>query len=159
MKDFEKVERVQDGYFYTFGYTALRDDPMYDKTPFILCLGPAKHPNCFVGINFHRVPLAERIKFLLFLDQHFNMKTGDDRIVDFITMDGLKYSFPEIRSAIRVYNRKQVQQIYRVPGRDVGKYIEYNGDFMMKEPSDIMNQYWRDYAGNVNSNREEVREL
>ena len=74
-------------------------------------------------------------------------------------MDGLKYSFPEIRSAIRVYNRKQVQQIYRVPGRDVGKYIEYNGDFMMKEPSDIMNQYWRDYAGNVNSNREEVREL
>jgi hypothetical protein len=146
---FERASEVQDGYWYTFGYKALKDDPTYDKTPFILCLGPGKNINCFVGINFHRVPLQDRVNFLLFLNEHFNMTTGDERIVDFVTSDGLKLKFPQVRSAIRTYNRTQVQNCYRVPGCEVGKYIEYDGDFMMKEPSAIMNQYWRDYAANV----------
>ena len=150
MGKFEPVTKIVDGYFYTFNYTALKDDPKYDKMPFILCLGP--HPkslNCFLGINLHRVPLEVRVKFLLFLNQHFDMQNGDERIADFITMDGLKNTFPEVRAAIRSYNRKGVRNSYRIKGCDVGRYIEYDGDFMMKEPSDIMNEYWNGYSETV----------
>ena len=143
--DFERTSLIVNGYFYTFVYDATNKAPTYDTEPFIYSLGPwEKNINCFVGINMHHLPTDERIKFLLELERLFNILDSEERaIVDF---EMIKRIMPSAKLALRVYNRKNISSCYRVQNKAVGKYIDYNGSIYMKKPSEIMNQYWRDYV-------------
>lgn len=147
MEDFELTSLVQDGYFYTFEYNAIHNDIAFDSVPFILCLQPStKHPNIFAGLNLHRIPLSARIQFLVKLDKEFSMKDGDNRISDFMLADMMKTTMPELKNAIRWYDKKRMTNVYRVISGSVGKYIEYNGNIKNSSPSAIMNKYWLDYC-------------
>ena len=146
MEDFELTSLVQNGYFYTFKYDAVNKDAVFDAVPFILCLVPSeKHPNVFAGLNLHKLPLSDRIQFLVKLDKEFSMKEGDNRIEEFMLRDLLKTSMPVLKNAIRWYNRMNMADIYRVKSGSVGKYIDYDGYVKNGSPSDVMNKYWLNY--------------
>ena len=147
ISDFERTSMIQDGYFYTFSYDATHKDINYDKYPFVFCIEPnPKNLNTIICLNFHYLPLGVRISLLQKFNQFYDMINGDQRIVGFVTASVLKDKLPYGKDAIRVYQRKNINQLYRVPAKNVGKYIEYDGYFIEEKPGEVMNKYWLDYG-------------
>ncbi len=149
-EDFERTSYLQNGMFYTAQYTPRTTVPGYDVNPLLLILGPAKHNiNCVVALNFHHIGnIDDRCKILSVISNLADISKFD---IDapMITEDACRRLFPFAKDAIRVYNRKSFREVYRVKSNCVGKYIEYNGDIMMKSPSFIMNKYWLNYGANT----------
>jgi hypothetical protein len=145
--DLERTSEIQDGYFYTFSYNATNKDVDFDKDPYVFCIEPSlKNENFVVCLNFHYLPLDVRIDFLRKLNQHYDMIKGDERIVGFVAASTLRKSIPYGKEAVRVYDRKNINNLYRVPAKNVGKYIEYDGYFVDEKPGEVMNKYWENYG-------------
>lgn len=145
-KDFERTSEVVNGYFYTYAYKAIHEDPAYDELPFIYCLAPhPKSQNCFVGINLHHLPTSERIDFLIELEKLYHILDNEERAI--VDIDVIRRTMPSAKLALRVYNRKNVRRCYRVLNKAVGRYIDNDGDIYLAKPSTIMNKYWTNYAG------------
>lgn len=154
--DFEKTSMIVNGYFYTYEYAANNPTPDYDKEPFIYCLGPfEKNINCFTGINMHHLPTEERIAFLLELERLYHILDNEERAI--VDIDTIRRTMPSAKLALRVYNRKRIKNCYHVKNEAVGRYIDYNGSIYMKEPSTIMNKYWKNYAGSKTATAEEEK--
>lgn len=154
-EDFERSSILTNGYFYTCRYDPTTTVPGYDRNPFLFVLGPAKNPNNVVAFNFaHVASVKDRIQILLLMNSLGDIEHQDVGI-PMLTEDVMRRKFPWAKDAIRVYSRKNFKNLYRIKSNCVGKYIEYTGDIMMKEPSEIMNQYWLNYNSNTVPQEEE----
>ena len=77
-KDFELVNMIGNGWWYTFDYqidSEKVENDGADKNPFIYCIGPnTKAPNCFWGINIHHLPKQLRRELFekMLSDKQFN---------------------------------------------------------------------------------------
>lgn len=148
-EDFERTSYLQNGMFYTAEYTPSEFKPGYDRNVLIFVLGPAKNINNIVALNFHHIADVNKRCGILDVMNDFSNISKDDVNVPMIDEATCRRLFPFANDAIRVYKRKNFKNVYRVKTNRVGRYIEYNGDILMKEPSSIMNRYWLDYSDNT----------
>lgn len=147
MSDFEKTSEIVNGYWYTFEYNG-ESSKGYDRFPFIYCIQPSlTNLNCFMGLNLHHLPLNERIEFMVNFDKLSNFREADTRKV--YTREMLINTiFPGCQDAIRYYNKKNIINPMRVLNKAVPLYLEYNGDIMLSNPSQLMNKYLIDNGKN-----------
>lgn len=157
--DFEKANLIQNGYFYTFKLNSDKFVVGWDKQPLIYCLGDwEKNINCFVGLNIHKMPISERVKFILDLNNNYpfiNKEKSDDEIRCAASINEIDSYFRKYRQCIRYYNRKNILNPYRIKNNCVHYYIEYDGDPMGCDRSKIMSDYYLTENDNVDNQSEE----
>lgn len=142
-EDFELTNYVVNGYWYTFQYLSKKEKEGYDRDCFIYCIGPfEKNINCFWGINLHHLTLSNRIRLFekMLSDQQF---IRDEKRYFFnkeILMAYLHEQDPKM-AGIRVYDRRNASQIYRVKNEAVAKYLFEEGQLYMSNPSQKAIEY------------------
>ena len=142
-EDFELTNYVVNGYWYTFQYLSKKEKEGYDRDCFIYCIGPfEKNINCFWGINLHHLTLSNRIRLFekMLSDQQF---IRDEKRYFFnkeTLMAYLHEQDPKI-AGIRVYDRRNARQIYRVKNEAVAKYLFEDGQLYMSNPSQKAIEY------------------
>jgi hypothetical protein len=142
-EDFELTNYVVNGYWYTFQYLSKKEKEGYDRDCFIYCIGPfEKNINCFIGLNLHHLTLSNRIRLFekMLSDQQF---IRDEKRYFFnkeTLMAYLHEQDPKI-AGIRVYDRRNANQIYRVKNEAVAKYLFEEGQLYMSNPSQKAIEY------------------
>ena len=142
-EDFELTNYVVNGYWYTFQYLSKKEKEGYDRDCFIYCIGPfEKNINCFWGINLHHLTLSNRIRLFekMLSDQQF---IRDEKRYFFnkeTLMSYLHEQDPKM-AGIRVYDRRNARQIYRVKNEVVAKYLFEDGQLYMSNPSQKAIEY------------------
>lgn len=142
-EDFELTNYVVNGYWYTFQYLSKKEKEGYDRDCFIYCIGPfEKNINCFWGINLHHLTLSNRIRLFekMLSDQQF---IQDEKRYFFnkeTLMTYLHEQDPKM-AGIRVYDRRNARQIYRVKNEAVAKYLFEDGQLYMSNPSQKAIEY------------------
>ena len=142
-EDFELTNYVVNGYWYTFQYLSKKEKEGYDRDCFIYCIGPfEKNINCFLGINLHHLTLSNRIRLFekMLSDQQF---IRDEKRYFFnkeTLMAYLHEQDPKM-AGIRVYDRRNARQIYRVKNEAVAKYLFEDGQLYMSNPSQKAIEY------------------
>lgn len=142
-EDFELTNYVVNGYWYTFQYLSKKEKEGYDRDCFIYCIGPfEKNINCFLGINLHHLTLSNRIRLFekMLSDQQF---IRDEKRYFFnkeTLMSYLHEQDPKM-AGIRVYDRRNARQIYRVKNEAVAKYLFEDGQLYMSNPSQKAIEY------------------
>ena len=142
-EDFELTNYVVNGYWYTFQYLSKKEKEGYDRDCFIYCIGPfEKNINCFWGINLHHLTLSNRIRLFekMLSDQQF---IRDEKRYFFnkeTLMSYLHEQDPKM-TGIRVYDRRNARQIYRVKNEAVAKYLFEDGQLYMSNPSQKAIEY------------------
>ena len=142
-EDFELTNYVVNGYWYTFQYLSKKEKEGYDRDCFIYCIGPfEKNINCFWGINLHHLTLSNRIRLFekMLSDQQF---IRDEKRYFFnkeTLMAYLHEQDPKM-AGIRVYDRRNARQIYRVKNEAVAKYLFEEGQLFMSNPSQKAIEY------------------
>ena len=142
-EDFELTNYIVNGYWYTFQYLSKKEKEGYDRDCFIYCIGPfEKNINCFWGINLHHLTLSNRIRLFekMLSDQQF---IRDEKRYFFnkeTLMSYLHEQDPKM-AGIRVYDRKNARQIYRVKNEAVAKYLFEEGQLFMSNPSQKAIEY------------------
>ncbi|MCI6592497.1 MAG: hypothetical protein MSH65_07515 [Spirochaetia bacterium] len=142
-EDFELTNYVVNGYWYTFQYLSKKEKEGYDRDCFIYCIGPfEKNINCFWGINLHHLTLSNRIRLFekMLSDQQF---IRDEKRYFFnkeTLMSYLHEQDPKM-AGIRVYDRRNARQIYRVKNEAVAKYLFEDGQLYMSNPSQKAIEY------------------
>ena len=142
-EDFELTNYVVNGYWYTFQYLSKKEKEGYDRDCFIYCIGPfEKNINCFWGINLHHLTLSNRIRLFekMLSDQQF---IRDEKRY-FFNKETLMAYLHEQNSkvaGIRVYDRRNARQIYRVKNEAVAKYLFEDGQLYMSNPSQKAIEY------------------
>lgn len=142
-EDFELTNYVVNGYWYTFQYLSKKEKEGYDRDCFIYCIGPfEKNINCFWGINLHHLTLSNRIR--LFEKMLSNQQFIRDEKRYFFNKETLMAYLNEQNSkvaGIRVYDRRNARQIYRVKNEAVAKYLFEDGQLYMSNPSQKAIEY------------------
>lgn len=142
-EDFELTNYVVNGYWYTFQYLSKKEKEGYDRDCFIYCIGPfEKNINYFLGINLHHLTLSNRIRLFekMLSDQQF---IRDEKRY-FFNKETLMAYLNEQNSkvaGIRVYDRRNARQIYRVKNEAVAKYLFEEGQLFMSNPSQKAIEY------------------
>ena len=142
-EDFELTNYIVNGYWYTFQYLSKKEKEGYDRDCFIYCIGPfEKNINCFLGINLHHLTLSNRIRLFekMLSDQQF---IRDEKRYFFnkeTLMAYLHEQDPKM-AGIRVYDRRNARQIYRVKNEAVAKYLFEDGQLYMSNPSQKAIEY------------------
>ena len=142
-EDFELTNYVVNGYWYTFQYLSKKEKEGYDRDCFIYCIGPfEKNINCFWGINLHHLTLSNRIRLFekMLSDQQF---IRDEKRYFFnkeTLMAYLHEQDPKM-AGLRVYDRRNARQIYRVKNEAVAKYLFEDGQLYMSNPSQKAIEY------------------
>ena len=142
-EDFELTNYIVNGYWYTFQYLSKKEKEGYDRDCFIYCIGPfEKNINCFWGINLHHLTLSNRIRLFekMLSDQQF---IRDEKRYFFnkeTLMAYLHEQDPKM-AGIRVYDRRNASQIYRVKNEAVAKYLFEEGQLYMSNPSQKAIEY------------------
>lgn len=142
-EDFELTNYIVNGYWYTFQYLSKKEKEGYDRDCFIYCIGPfEKNINCFWGINLHHLTLSNRIRLFekMLSDQQF---IRDEKRY-FFNKETLMAYLNEQNSkvaGIRVYDRRNARQIYRVKNEAVAKYLFEDGQLYMSNPSQKAIEY------------------
>ena len=142
-EDFELTNYIVNGYWYTFQYLSKKEKEGYDRDCFIYCIGPfEKNINCFWGINLHHLTLSNRIRLFekMLSDQQF---IRDEKRYFFnkeTLMAYLHEQDPKM-AGIRVYDRRNARQIYRVKNEAVAKYLFEDGQLYMSNPSQKAIEY------------------
>jgi len=142
-EDFELTNYVVNGYWYTFQYLSKKEKEGYDRDCFIYCIGPfEKNINCFIGLNLHHLTLSNRIRLFekMLSDQQF---IRDEKRYFFnkeTLMAYLHEQDPKM-AGIRVYDRRNASQIYRVKNEAVAKYLFEEGQLYMSNPSQKAIEY------------------
>lgn len=145
--DFEVTKNIVNGYWYTFEYIPETFTKGYDRFPFIYCIGPSEtNLNCFLALNLHHLPLQYRIEFMVLFDKLSNFRNEDTRKI--YTKNDLINLYPGCQDAIRFYNKKNILNPMRVLNKCVPNYLEYDGDILMSNPSELMNKYLLNLGNN-----------
>ena len=81
-KYFDRPSIVSNGYFYTFEYYPRHPKELYDKTPFLYCVGPVeKRTNLFTGINLHHIDLQSRYRLIEAMQRQYRAATWWPRLL------------------------------------------------------------------------------
>lgn len=142
-EDFELTNYVVNGYWYTFHYNSKNEKEGYDRDCFIYCIGPfEKNINCFWGLNLHHLTLSNRIRLFekMLSDQQFIRDEKRYFYNKETLMAYLHEQDPKI-AGIRVYDRRNANQIYRVKNEAVAKYLFEEGQLYMSNPSQKAIEY------------------
>lgn len=142
-EDFELTNYVVNGYWYTFQYNSKHEKEGYDRDCFIYCIGPfEKNINCFIGLNLHHLTLSNRIRLFekMLSDQQFIRDEKRYFYNKETLMAYLHEQDPKI-AGIRVYDRRNARQIYRVKNEAVAKYLFEDGQLYMSNPSQKAIEY------------------
>lgn len=142
-EDFELTNYVVNGYWYTFQYLSKHEKEGYDRDCFIYCIGPfEKNINCFWGLNLHHLTLSNRIRLFekMLSDQQFIRDEKRYFYNKETLMAYLHEQDPKI-AGIRVYDRRNANQIYRVKNEAVAKYLFEEGQLYMSNPSQKAIEY------------------
>lgn len=139
-KDYVTTSEIVNGFWYSFTYAAKNPVKGVDKDPFIFCIGPAENSlNCFVGLNLHQIPFAQRAEFIkLFQAQHAFMDQ-DTRIV--LTQEQIKAMVPGIEIGFRVYDKKGIKSCVRVVNSAVPNYIFSKGNIIQEKPINVFTRW------------------
>ncbi len=142
-EDFELTNYVVNGYWYTFQYLSKKEKEGYDRDCFIYCIGPfEKNINCFWGINLHHLTLSNRIRLFekMLSDQQF-IRDEKRYFFNKETLMSYLHEQDQKMAGIRVYDRRNARQIYRVKNEAVAKYLFEDGQLFMSNPSQKAIEY------------------
>ena len=142
-EDFELTNYVVNGYWYTFQYLSKKEKEGYDRDCFIYCIGPfEKNINCFWGINLHHLTLSNRIRLFekMLSDQQF-IRDEKRYFFNKETLMAYLHEQDSKMAGIRVYDRRNARQIYRVKNEAVAKYLFEDGQLYMSNPSQKAIEY------------------
>ena len=142
-EDFELTNYVVNGYWYTFQYLSKKEKEGYDRDCFIYCIGPfEKNINCFLGINLHHLTLSNRIRLFekMLSDQQF-IRDEKRYFFNKETLMAYLHEQDSKMAGIRVYDRRNARQIYRVKNEAVAKYLFEDGQLYMSNPSQKAIEY------------------
>lgn len=142
-EDFELTNYIVNGYWYTFQYLSKKEKEGYDRDCFIYCIGPfEKNINCFLGINLHHLTLSNRIRLFekMLSDQQF-IRDEKRYFFNKETLMAYLHEQDSKMAGIRVYDRRNARQIYRVKNEAVAKYLFEDGQLYMSNPSQKAIEY------------------
>ena len=142
-EDFELTNYIVNGYWYTFQYLSKKEKEGYDRDCFIYCIGPfEKNINCFWGINLHHLTLSNRIRLFekMLSDQQF-IRDEKRYLFNKETLMAYLHEQDPKMAGIRVYDRRNARQIYRVKNEAVAKYLFEDGQLYMSNPSQKAIEY------------------
>lgn len=142
-EDFELTNCIVNGYWYTFQYLSKKEKEGYDRDCFIYCIGPfEKNINCFLGINLHHLTLSNRIRLFekMLSDQQF-IRDEKRYFFNKETLMAYLHEQDSKMAGIRVYDRRNARQIYRVKNEAVAKYLFEDGQLYMSNPSQKAIEY------------------
>ena len=127
---------IVDGYFYTFVYRAKDGSIDVDESPLIFCLGPSlKSDNCFVGLNFHKIP--EKFREILIKKMHQSRGILEKNGRWLFSAKVLNEFVPGAMIAVREYNRKRVYHPFRIPSTEIPLYIYGDGKGRISDNIDM----------------------
>ena len=138
VEDFELVNTIVNGYWYTFDYEYLKSKRSigYDDVPLVYVFAPHKSkPNLFWAINLHHVgDRHARQAFVEKMQSDSGFMNDETRHV--YTEEGIaRLSNSVLKMAARCYDKTKCRNIYRVKNKGLGKYILIDGNLTMSNPS------------------------
>lgn len=137
---FERASRLVNGFFYTFEYYPRHPKELYDKNPFIFCIGPVEgRDNLFTAINLHHVTVKERELLIKYTQTQYGIL--DDDIQHLVSEESLNRLVPGILFGLRVYNMKNVYNLIRVKNPAVPLFIYGQGNIFLGTPDDKYIKY------------------
>lgn len=149
------AKQIQNGYFYTFDYTAgsmfnpkyknNKDAYKYDALPVIFCIGPLEGSlNTFIGLNFNHLSVMKKPFFKAFAKK-YNLIDKDIRHVLSLA-EVLAVGGGMAQEGIRYYNRKNIRNPKRIKNFAVEKFIKNDGVFVMTDQNEEDSKFSIDVA-------------
>jgi len=139
-KYFDRPSVVSNGYFYTFEYYPRHPKDLYDKTPFLFCIGPVeKRENLITGINLHHIDVESREKLIEMMQRQYNIL--DDEKQHIISEESLNRLVPGVLFGVRVYNLKNIYNLKRLKNSAVPLFLYEQGNIYMGTPDDKFIKY------------------
>lgn len=139
-KYFDKTRFISNGFFYSFEYYPRHPKELYDKTPFLYCIGPvAKRDNLITGINLHHIDVASRVRLIEMMQRQYNILDDDKQHI--ISEESLNRLVPGILFGIRIYNLKNIFNPVRVKNPAVPLFLHEQGNIYLGTPDDKYMQY------------------
>lgn len=137
---FERASKVINGFFYTFDYYPRRPKELYDKNPFIFCIGPVENrENMFTGINLHHVTIQERVTLIALMQKQYRIL--DDDTQHLISEESLNRLVPGILFGLRFYNSNNIYNMKRVKNDAVPLFLHEQGDIYLGTPDNKYIKY------------------
>ena len=137
---FERSSKVINGFFYTFDYYPRRPKELYDKTPFIFCIGPIENrDNLFAGINLHHITIDEREKLIELMQTQYRIL--DDDTQHLISEESLNRLVPGVLFGWRIYNSQNIYNLKRVKNYAVPLFLYEQGNIYMGTPDNKFVKY------------------
>lgn len=137
---FERSSRLVNGFFYTFEYYPRRPKELYDKNPFVFCIGPVENrDNLFTAINLHHVTVKERESLIKLMQLQYRILDEDTQHL--VSEESLNKLVPGILFGLRVYNMKNVYNLVRVKNCVVPLFIYGQGNIYLGNTDDKYMKY------------------
>lgn len=125
MNDYEAINVIVNGYFYSFTYLPPKITVGYDQAPLVFVLGPSlKNINNFIGINLHHLPVQLRESFIKCFQKTMDFM---NRTRTILTEAQIEMLIPGISIAKREYNRKYITSCIRIKSKAIPNYIYSTG--------------------------------
>ena len=139
-KYFDKTRFISNGFFYSFEYYPRHPKELYDKTPFLYCIGPVeKCDNLITGINLHHIDLKSRMRLIEMMQRQYNILDDDKQHI--ISEESLNRLVPGILFGVRIYNLKNIYNPIRVRNPAVPLFLHEQGNIYLGTPDDKYMQY------------------
>lgn len=139
-KYFDKTRFISNGFFYSFEYYPRHPKELYDKTPFLYCIGPVeKRDNFITGINLHHIDLKSRMRLIEMMQRQYNILDDDKQHI--ISEESLNRLVPGILFGVRIYNLKNIYNPIRVRNPAVPLFLHEQGNIYLGTPDDKYMQY------------------
>lgn len=137
---FDRPSVLMNGYFYTFEYYPRHPKDLYDKTPFLYCVGPVdKRTNLVTGINLHHIDFESRKRLIEMMQRQYNIL--DDEQQHIISEESLNRLVPGVLFGVRIYNTKNIYKPLRIKNKAVPLFLHEQGNIYMGTPDDKYLQY------------------
>lgn len=137
---YENSSKLINGFFYTFEYYPRHPKDLYDKTPFIFCIGPVEYrDNLFTAINLHHVTLEERVKLIQMMQMQYRIL--DDDTQHLVSEESLNRLVPGILFGLRIYNSENIYSLKRIKNDAVPLYLHEQGNIYLGTPDDKYIKY------------------
>jgi hypothetical protein len=139
-KYFDKTRFISNGFFYSFEYYPRHPKELYDKTPFLYCIGPVENrTNLITGINLHHIDLKSRMRLIEMMQRQYNILDDDKQHI--ISEESLNRLVPGILFGVRIYNLKNIFNPIRVRNPAVPLFLHEQGNIYLGTPDDKYMQY------------------
>lgn len=139
-KYFDKTRFISNGFFYSFEYYPRHPKELYDKTPFLYCVGPVeKRNNLITGINLHHIDLQSRYRLIELMQRQYNILDNDEQHI--ISEESLNRLVPGVLFGVRIYNLKNIYNPVRVRNPAVPLFLHEQGNIYLGTPDDKYMKY------------------